>query len=73
LLEVSGRGVDFPIEYEGHQLKALYGCADCKYRFAKEPRQVVSSCPECDSPNAGAYDPAVHGKIEVETVTIDID
>jgi len=72
LLRVSGKGLEFPVEYHGKQLKALYACGDCKHRFAKEPRQVVASCPECGSPNAGGYDPAVHGEIEAETVTIDL-
>lgn len=59
-----GRGLRWPVTYQGKLLKALYGCADCDHRFPAPPGTMVTSCPACGSPNVGGYAEKYHGPIQ---------
>jgi len=66
-----GRGLKWPVTYEGKELKPLYGCADCKAKFPGNIGAMTSQCPECRGPNVGGYAPEFHG--EVNAIEIEIE
>jgi hypothetical protein len=68
---VEGPGLEWPVKYDGKELKALYGCADCKRVFPAEPGVMTTRCPNCGSQNVGAYDPELHGPVDAVTISID--
>jgi len=65
-----GRGLRWPITYQGKVLKALYGCADCGHKFPAPPGVMVTSCPACHSPNVGGYNEKNHGPIRATRIHI---
>lgn len=70
VFRVEGKGLRWPVLYEGHVLKMLYGCQDCGHRFAVEPGVMVTSCPACGGRNVGGYAQKFHGRIEATRIKI---
>jgi len=70
--EVRGPGLHWPVEYEGKELKPLYGCSDCGHLFPGNIGAMTTRCPECESSRVGGYDEEVHGPLKVEPVKIKI-
>ncbi len=69
---VPGRGLEWPVMYEGKELKPLYGCADCKHKFAGNINAMTIECPACHSPNVGGYNEEYHGPITATKIQVKI-
>jgi hypothetical protein len=54
VFEFPGRGLRWPVRYEGHSLLPLYTCRDCGVLFAGNAG-FTAICPECRSHNVGMY------------------
>jgi len=70
---VPGRGLEWPVIYEGKELKPLYGCADCKHKFAGNIGAMTIECPACGSRNVGGYNEEYHGPITATEIEVKIE
>jgi len=67
----SGRGLKWPVNYEGKVLKQLYGCGDCKHLFPAQPGVMTTQCPSCGSQNVGGYSEEYHGPTNAIEIRIE--
>lgn len=72
VFEVRGPGLDWPVEYNGKELKPLYGCPACGHLFPGNIGAMTTQCPQCKGGRVGSYDEELHGSLKVEPIRIKI-